>query len=118
MSPADGVVESVTVLRGTALVSEGDAVVRGQVLVSGRVAAGEEGYRDTYPVAWCALLCECVAEYESAEKSEEARERAVAKAALLAEGETVTANIFVSGDEGAYVYRVSLTYRRVCSAGV
>ncbi len=110
VSPADGVVESLTVLRGRALVAEGEAVRAGQVL-----AAGEEGA--AYPVVRCALLCESVAVSECAEKGEEEEARVLALALLGAEGEPVRQEVFVSGGAGKYVYRAEVTYRRLCSVG-
>ncbi len=120
-SQKDGIVESITVIRGRALVSEGDAVRQGQMLVSGTVIDGEgenAAVRETYPVAWCTVLCESVAEYESAEQNEAARSRALALALMGAEGEVTDTDITVTGTEGAYVYRVALTYRQIYSVGI
>lgn len=118
LSPADGRVESITVMRGTALVSEGDAVQKGQPLVSGEVIVGEgenAAHRQTYPVARCSLLCGGVYEYESTEKSEAAERRALAGALLRAQGEVVESSVTVSESGSGFVYRIDYTYRLVCS---
>lgn len=51
LSPADGKVEELVVVRGTALVSVGDSVQKGDVLVDNRAPVGESGSRPLIVIA-------------------------------------------------------------------
>lgn len=118
LSPAAGKVEQITVIRGSALVSEGDEVEKGQPLVTGHTETGEGENvhsRETYPVAWCTLLCGGVFEYESAEISPDAEERARTGALLSAAGEVTDIVISATEQGGVYIYRAAYTYRLTCS---
>ena len=118
LSPEAGKVEQITVIRGSALVSEGDEVEKGQPLVTGHTETGEGENvhsRETYPVAWCTLLCGGVFEYESAEISPDAEERARTGALLSAAGEVTDIVISATEQGGVYIYRAAYTYRLTCS---
>lgn len=118
--PADGIVESLTVIRGTALAGEGDAVAKGQTLVTGRVAVGEgenAAYRGTYPVAFLSLLRSFEYEYACAEAGPSEEERALAGAMLRAEGEIVNVAVTLLQDGTGYIYRVAVGYRQTYSVG-
>ena len=116
LSPADGVVESLVVLRGRALVKEGETVRRGQALVSGEILSAEgEPVRQTFPAGRLSLLCRVQAEAESEVKSAAAEKLALARAMLLAEGEIVSHETHIRGQEGGYIYAVTVTYRLLYS---
>ena len=121
LSPADGVVEDLTVIRGSALVAEGEKVRKGQSLVSGAVTVGEGEnavVRQTFPVARLSLVVTIEREYVSAEESEDALERAYASALLFAEGEVLEKSAHVTVREGAFVYTVKIAYRLIASVNM
>ena len=62
VAPRAGVVEELTVLRGTAEVCVGESVSAGQTLVGGYFVQGEERH-ETFAIARCALLCPFQGEY-------------------------------------------------------
>ena len=116
-APAAGVVEELAVLRGTALVREGDAVEAGQALVAGWFES--EGQRvQTFACARCSLLCTRTFTAEAAAGEEGAR-RALAWARLRAGGEVVSEEVAAApkGD-GTAVYTVTLTVRVRCSVNL
>ncbi len=110
-APRSGVIEELTVLRGTPLVAEGDSVAAGQTLVGGYflTEAGEQ--RQTPAVARCSLLCTYEAEFVGAADSEQFRARSVAAARLRAGGELVSSSYTVREEAGGYVCAVSLVVR-------
>lgn len=121
LCPADGKVESLTVIRGTPLVAEGEEVKAGQNLVSGTVVTGEGENmtsRETFPVARLSLLAEYACSYESAEKSDAALERAYASALLHIDGEVLEKSAEVAEKDGVYVYSVRVMYRLLCSVNM
>ncbi len=117
-APRAGVVEELTVLRGTALVSEGDAVSAGQELAAGYFLTEEGEKRETFAVARCALLCEWSGEFYSEEKSGAAEAGALAAAGLAAGGEPVSARTSVRAEGEGYVYEVTLTVRVFASVNM
>ena len=112
-----GVVEELTVLRGTAEVCVGEAVSAGQTLVGGYFVQGEERH-ETFAIARCALLCPFQGEYAFAAESEAARESALAQALLAAGGEPVAQEISVRAEGEGAVYAVRLTVRVRLSVGL
>ena len=117
VAPRAGVVEELTVLRGTAEVCVGEAVSAGQTLVGGYFVQGEERH-ETFAIARCALLCPFQGEYAFAAESETARESALAQALLAAGGEPVAQEISVHAEGEGVVYAVRLTVRVRLSAGL
>lgn len=117
VAPRAGVVEELTVLRGTAEVCVGEAVSAGQTLVGGYFVQGEERH-ETFAIARCALLCSFQGEYAFAAESEAARESALAQALLAAGGEPVAQEISVRAEGEGAVYAVRLTVRVRLSAGL
>ena len=117
VAPRAGVVEELTVLRGTAEVCVGEAVSAGQTLVGGYFVQGEERH-ETFAIARCALLCPFQGEYAFAAESEAARESALAQALLAAGGEPVAQEISVHAEGEGVVYAVRLTVRVRLSAGL
>ena len=118
VSPRAGIVESLTVLRGTPLVAEGDPVAEGQELVGGFFVTESGEQRETFAIARCSLLCESVFEYRSSEESEEAARRAAAAAHLQAGGEIAEEKIGCRAEEDGFVYTVELTVRVLCSVNM
>lgn len=117
VAPRAGVVEELTVLRGTAEVCVGEAVSAGQTLVGGYFVQGEERH-ETFAIARCALLCSFQGEYAFAAESEAARESALAQALLAAGGEPVAQEISVRAEGEGAVYAVRLTVRVRLSVGL
>lgn len=118
VSPRAGIVESLTVLRGTPLVAEGEPVAEGQELVGGFFVTESGEQRETFAIARCSLLCESVFEYRSNEESEAAARRASAAAHLQAGGEIAEEKIGCRAEEGGFVYTVELTVRVLCSVNM
>lgn len=110
-APRAGIVEELTVLRGTALVSEGDAVSAGQTVVAGYFLTESGGQRETFAVARGSLLFEYTGEFYSAERSDAARADAIASAQLSSGGEAVSVRVSVRGEGDGYLYTVTLTAR-------
>ena len=106
-SPAAGRVESVTVLRGTALVSEGDLVKEGDVLVAGYNEIKETVY-ETYVLASVNLIAEETYEYRGKAGEESA---ALAFAEAQTAYEIVREEVFARQDGDETVYTVSLQLR-------
>ena len=109
--PRAGVLEELAVLRGTALVSEGDAVGAGQTLVAGYFLTEEGERRETFAVARASILCTFSAEYFSAERSDAAAADAVAAAHLAAGGELVSSEVSVRAEGDGYIYGAAVTVR-------
>ena len=78
VSPVSGVVESITVLRGAALVQAGDAVEAGDTLISGQTEVKEEIF-ETYVLGCVRILAEEIYEYRGKDGEEDAA-RAFAEA--------------------------------------
>ena len=115
---AGGVVESITVLRGTALVAAGDTVEEGQTLVGGFFETPEGERRDTFAVARASILHSYTGEFVSDEESEEALARAVASANMIAGGEPVDYTYTVREEDGKFVYAVTVRVRVTCSVNM
>lgn len=107
VTPVSGVVESITVLRGTALVRAGDAVAAGDVLAAGYNEIKDTVY-ETYVLASASVLTEQVFEYVGGEGKEEA---AVAFAEAAAPYEIVGAETEKAPAGEKFVYTVKLTMR-------
>lgn len=113
-----GVVEDITVLRGTALVKAGDTVEEGQTLVGGffETEAGER--KETFAVARASILHSYTGEFASDEESEDALRRAVASANMIAGGEPVDYTYTVREDGGIFIYTVAVRVRITCSVNM
>ncbi len=111
VAPRAGVVESLTVLRGTPLAAEGEEVAAGQTLAGGffLTEAGER--RQTPAVARASLLCTYTEEFAGAADGESFRIRCIAAARLRAGGELVSSQCSVREEGGAYVCAVTLVVR-------
>lgn len=111
ISPCAGVVEEIAVLRGTALVSEGDTVAAGQELAGGWLETQGGEKVPTFAVARASILCTGDFSYTAAEESEEQRQRALAAAYLACGGEPVSETVDILGQGEQVIYTVHLSYR-------
>lgn len=111
ISPCAGVVEEIAVLRGTALVSEGDTVAAGQELAGGWLETQDGEKVPTFAVARASILCTGDFSYTAAEESEEQHQRALAAAYLACGGEPVSETVDVIGQGEQVIYTVHLSYR-------
>lgn len=110
-SPCAGVLEELTVLRGTPLAAAGDHVAAGQELAGGWFLTENGDVVNTFAVARASILCEGEFTYESAEQSEGALSRAVAAAHLACGGEPLEEQVAAVPQGGGYLYTVYLRYR-------
>ena len=117
-SPCVGVLEELTVLRGTPLVSVGSEVSQGQPLVGGYFLTEEGEKKPTFAVARASVIKTHSCEYTAAEKSASALRDAVAAARLSAGGEAVSSQVSVREEGGAFVYTVVLRVRVRCSVNL
>ena len=115
---AGGELESIAVLRGTALARPGDTVEEGQTLVGGFFETPEGEQRKTFAVARASILHSYTGEFESNEESEEALGRAVASANMIAGGEPVDYAYTVREEGGKFVYTVTVRVRITCSVNI
>lgn len=107
VSPVSGTVESVTVLRGTALVRAGDTVSAGDVLVAGYNEIKDTVY-ETYVLASVNLLTEESYEYIGGEGEEDA---ALAFAAAQARYEIAGEEVYKEPYGEEFIYTVKLLLR-------
>lgn len=107
LSPADGIVESVTVLRGTALVSAGDAVKKGDALIGGYNEIKDTVY-ETYVLGTVNILCVTEYTYLGGENDEE---KASAFAAAETDGEIIEETITKEPKGDKFLFRLVVKYR-------
>ena len=115
LSGVDGVVEEISVLRGTALVAVGDSVKKGDALVGAYVLGKEEGERyETFTVARVKVLESVCFEYEGLAVSDRTVELAYALSEFkIDSGEIVTKSHDIIGDKIV----VNLSVRHVFYGG-
>ena len=108
-SPVDGKVVKIAVLRGTPLVSVGDDVTEGQVLVGAYYNAGEESF-STSPKAEITLQTEFTLVFNFSQEGEYFKSAAVAVTKEKCPFSNVIGqNVDVVPGEGGFVYTVTLT---------
>ncbi len=116
VSSCAGVVESIKIYRGRAVVAVGDSVKKGDLLVEGVVEIKEQAVQ-TGVLAYITVLNEQVFEYRL--KRSDGKELALALAGEeLSQKEIVDSVVTVkeiSGKKGEYIYTVKATYRTVIS---
>ena len=110
----DGVVESIVVYRGTAVVNQGDKVNKGDLLVDGKEYFNEQEIL-TNVLAKVTIRCEYVYEYISDRDGEELYAELFAKNAFL--GEVQDCIVEKTQFEDKYAYKVTLYYIQVITAG-
>ena len=113
-SDEDGVVEIVKVYRGTALVSVGDAVRKGDLLVGGYAVIKEQTVKVNL-LATVTLIVEREFIYTSEKDGEEETARIFAEQEIDKEIVSGTTEKEFNGNE--YVYKTTLKIRRVLFAG-
>jgi hypothetical protein len=114
VSDTVGVVESVKVYRGTALVKAGDTVGVGDILVDGVVTVKDQTLK-TNVLATVSIIVEVFGEYRSKEDNQE--EKAVLFALFdCGEVEVLSSAVQKSEKNGEYLYKTTVKYRRVLSA--
>lgn len=114
VSDVDGVVESVKVYRGTALVEKGDTVVEGQLLVDGYSLVNEEKI-PTFVLATVCIRREFTYEYTSNFADQD--ERAVIMAKIAFGDEDDGYAVKKQKIDDTYIYVVSLYYKHVVTTG-
>ena len=115
ISDVSGVVESVKVYRGTALVNVGDKVSAGDKLIDGYVTIKEQTLK-TNVLACVSIIVEECGEYRSAKDDEEE------KAALFAlvdadDVEVLSVDVQKTCVGEEYLYKTTVKYRRILYAG-
>ena len=114
-SDVDGVIESVKVYRGTPLLSVGDAVKKGDVIVDGYAVVKEQTVKINV-LAYCTIKVKNVFNYKTDKSG--AEDIAVALAlSELNDKEIISYSVEVSLDGGGYNYAVTTEYRHVLRAG-
>ena len=114
LSDEDGVVESVKVYRGTAVVSVGDAVKKGDLLVGGYAVIKEQTVKVNL-LATVTIIVEREFVYTSNSDGEE--ETALLFAEQQVDKEIVSGSTEKQFDGSKYVYKTTLKIRRVLFAG-
>ena len=110
-----GVVESVRVYRGNALVSVGERVESGQILVDGLIRIKEEEIQVNV-LATVSVICEVKTEILLLSKNLD--EQAVILAEQqFSDREIISSSVRSLADKERYIYTVTLQYRQIYSAG-
>lgn len=111
----DGIVENLKVYRGTPVVSVGDTVKAGDLLVDGFAVINEQTLKINV-IAYATIICRN--EYLFRANAEGLEEQAAALAQeKLGEKNLLSTTVEVENSGGEYVYKTTLTYRRVVYAG-
>ena len=118
LAPCDGVLEELTVFRGTALAKEGDRVSAGQALVGGYFETENGETFQTFAVARCSVLQSYSGKYFSKELSERAESQAIAAVHLAAGGELLEAQVKAKAADGGFIYTVTLKVRIVSAVNL
>ncbi|MBQ3219593.1 MAG: sporulation protein YqfD [Clostridia bacterium] len=113
-SDVDGVVESVKVYRGTALVVKGDVVKKGDLLVGGYAVIKEQTIKMNV-LATVSVIMEKEFIYLSDKDNEEDKARLFAEEEI--DKEIVSGKTIKSFENNKYVYKTTLKIRRVLFAG-
>ncbi len=115
-STADGVVESIRVYRGEAVVNVGDVVKTGDLLVSGSKLVGETE-TVTYVLASVTLKRQFDFYYQSESETDETRAFLLAKESL-GEYEIADKEIIKTKENGVFNYFVKIYYRTIIYGGI
>jgi len=107
-SDVDGVVRKITAICGTACVSAGDFVKRGDELISAYTVVGEER-KESIAVGYAHIECDGKYEYFAQTESDESLKEAYA-AALMTSDEILSRSHTVSPAEGGVIYLIEFTY--------
>ena len=112
---SDGVVERVKVYRGTAEVTEGQSVVKGDILVGGYAMVGEVRV-EMNVIAQVSVVSGFTYEYRSNKDNEGDIALLYAEAAA-GDKEIINSRVQVKKEGEEYVYTAELSYRRVYFVG-
>ncbi len=114
-SDTDGVIEDIKVYRGTAVVSAGQSVRVGDLLVDGVAVIKEQTVKINLLAS---VTINCEGEYQYRSKIEGEEEKAVMFAEqYFDDREVLSSSVRVENIDGEYVYNVTVRYRRVICAG-
>ena len=108
-----GVVESLTVLRGTAMVQVGDYVKRGQLLVAGQFIDSEGEIYQTNAIARCSIIQTFQTEHIADTKSEKEESKAIAKAHFAVGGIITSKQVQILEEKDRVRYNITLTVRQI-----
>ena len=111
----DGVVESIKVYRGTQVVSVGDFVKSGDLLVDGVAVINEQSVKINV-IACVAINCQKEYSFISSDAGLEEQVIALAKE-KLGDKNIVSTSVQVENLGGQFVYKASLTYKQVFYVG-
>ena len=114
-SDVDGIIESVKVYRGTALLAVGDTVKKGDIIVDGYAVVKEQTVKINV-LAYCTVKVSTVFHYKTDKSG--AEEVAVMLAlSELNDKEIISYSVEVYPDGDGYDYAVTTEYRHVLRAG-
>lgn len=108
ISDRDGVIKSITALCGTANFKAGDAVKKGDELISPVTLAGEE-YKPTLAVGYAQLICKGSVSYFAQEESDENLKYAYDSCLISAEN-IVSRTHSIKLADGGVMYIIDFTY--------
>ena len=114
-SDCDGIIESIKVYRGTALVGVGDTVKKGQLLVDGYTTVKEQTVKINVLATVTVKTCEEVI-YRSDKDGEEEKAVIFAEQGLL-DKSVVETSVEKKQDGGGFIYIVKAYYYRVIYSG-
>ncbi len=109
----DGVVRNIVAVCGTAAVSAGDSVKKGDTLIYARTLAGEKEI-ECLAAGYAEIECTGRAEYFAETDSEESLKEAYSSV-LLDEEEILSRTHSVNPTEGGVIYKIEFTYLRKLS---
>ncbi len=116
VADCDGVVESVKTYRGTSLVKAGDKVKSGDLLVSNVVVVSEETTIEVGVIAQVSLAVDYAQTFTSPHG--DAENEAIAFALAKAQDKAIISSTVSKEFDGQeYIYKVTLTCRRILFAG-
>jgi len=108
VSDADGTVKNIVAICGTAAVSAGDTVKKGDTLIYAHMLSGEE-YIDCLAAGYAEIECSRTAEYFAEAESEENLKKAYASL-MLEDGNITSRRHSVKPVDGGVVYVIDFTY--------
>jgi len=110
LSDCDGVVKNIVAVCGTAAVSVGDSVKKGDTLIYAHTLAGEEEI-ECLAAGYAEIECTGRAEYFAETDSDESLKEAYSSI-LLDEEEILSRSHSVNPTEGGVIYKIEFTYLR------
>lgn len=108
-----GIIESITVLRGTATVQVGDYVKKGQRIVVGQFVDSKGEVYQTNAIARCTILQTFQSEHIADNKSNKEESKAIAKAHFAVGGIITSKHVQILEEKDRIRYIVTLTVRQI-----